>query len=169
MERNFTIYGKPGTLIKVTVTLLDDKTSGEKLSAIDLTPVKRVRRFSIVGDYYENNRLVSCGQCLTDFAEVVESLTGERKKAALEFLAIWDRWHLNDLRAGTIKQGQAIQKFLDSGWRYDYTDACKKLEEIGLYEDRGYKYGHKWLYEPLPKGFEGKIGKLITKIETTGG
>ena len=115
MERKFTIFGKPGTRIKVTVTLSNDKTSGEKLSAIDLTPVKRVRRFSVVGDYYENNRLVSCGQCLTDLADVVESLTGERKEAGLEFLAIWDRWHLNDLRAEQSNRAKRSKSFLTVG------------------------------------------------------
>ncbi len=72
---------------------------------------------------------------------------------------IWQKWHLNDTKAGTVKQ----QAFIDE-WKtnnsYDYTAACEALKEAGLYEDNGYKYGHSWLVDPLPE----EVIKEITDI-----
>ncbi len=72
---------------------------------------------------------------------------------------IWQKWHLNDTKAGTVKQ----QAFIDE-WKknnsYDYTAVCEALKEAGLYEDNGYKYGHSWLVNPLPE----EIIKEITDI-----
>lgn len=62
---------------------------------------------------------------------------------------IWDRWHLNDMRAGTILQEKAIREWVVNN-RYDYTSACEYLKSINLYEDGDYKYGTAWLKEDLP-------------------
>lgn len=35
----------------------------------------------------------------------------------------------------------------------------------GLYNDRGYIYGHDWLYEPVPKNMEELLNNLCDKIE----
>lgn len=59
--------------------------------------------------------------------------------------AIWDEWHLNDMRAGTDAQ-RAVLK----GFAGDYVAACAKLERVGLLVDNGYRYGSAWLHKDVP-------------------
>ena len=106
--------------------------------------------FTAVGTVWRGPKKVGIhhgGQCIDEIA----SLFPKDKKVQL-IHEIWKRWHLNDLRAGTPKQ----LKYLE-GWRkangvtgWDYDEACAALKEADLYEDEGVKYGHQWLYEPIP-------------------
>ena len=61
-------------------------------------------------------------------------------------LLLWERCHLNDLQAGTRRQTKALQE-KDKTLLHtkNYEKAVQYLKEIGLYEDRGYKYGMGWL------------------------
>lgn len=52
--------------------------------------------------------------------------------------AIWDRWHLSDMRAGCIHQVPVYRDEIDLG----ATPRCPVT---------GYKYGSKWLAEPVPR------------------
>lgn len=69
------------------------------------------------------------------------------KDKVARLVEIWKTYHLNDLHAGTKKQEEFIKKMLPN---YEYSNACVILKEAGIYEDRGYKYGHGWLYAPIP-------------------
>lgn len=60
---------------------------------------------------------------------------------------IWKTYHLNDMMPGTAKQMRAI-KMLHTLTTYE--DICKFLNSENLYEDCGYKYGHSWLFRPIP-------------------
>ena len=70
---------------------------------------------------------------------------------------MWQKYHLNDMHSGTPEQEEAIRQWKEAGNKYDYTEACKYLESIGLYEveyhgiefNGMYKYGHGWLYQPI--------------------
>ena len=68
----------------------------------------------------------------------------------VELLEVWDRWHLNDMKAGTPKQEEFIREWKKSN-KYDYNSVCKALEEAGLYIDNEYRYGSKWLTEEIPE------------------
>ena len=89
----------------------------------------------------------SCGQC----REYLDDLTNTRPGLDIAELArIWDRWHLNDMRAGSPAQEAWLR---DNGRRgHDYSDTCARLAEAGLNPDptTGYRYGSAWLSEPLP-------------------
>lgn len=87
---------------------------------------------------------VSCGQNLD---EIVDNIRTKKMKRIHE---IWKRYHLNDMKTGTKKQTEALDELKKTGWKYDYTEACICLTSIGLLEDRGYRYGHGWLYMPVP-------------------
>lgn len=65
-------------------------------------------------------------------------------------IQIWDKWHLNDMNAGTEKQTAFIKEW-EKDHKYDYTAVCEALKEAGIYEDNGYKYGHAWLVKLLPE------------------
>lgn len=94
-----------------------------------------------------------CGwQCSQDifmfFSSHPQEMTKENAEL-LDLLKLWRRWHLNDLRAGTKVQTDAL-----SAWEgypeADYKASCDYLESIGLLEERGYRYGHAWLFERVP-------------------
>ena len=73
------------------------------------------------------------------------------KSTLFSILDIWDRWHLNNLRAGTRGQNVLVKYYIRRVGYYKYEEVCKFLESKGLLYDRGHKYGSKWLYEPLPQ------------------
>lgn len=62
--------------------------------------------------------------------------------------AIWERWHLNGMRAGDPIQEDWLR---EHGHGKDYTETCGKLEAAGLLVSNGYKYGHAWKFEELPE------------------
>lgn len=67
---------------------------------------------------------------------------------------IWDEYHLNDMKAGTPEQ-EAFIKCWKKFHKYEYTDVCRALKDVGLYEvdldGEPYKYGHKWLSIEVPQ------------------
>lgn len=74
---------------------------------------------------------------------------GQGLPAILALADTWDRWHLNDTKAGTVKQTEALSDLDAKGLDY-YRAAMSHLEAKGLLVDRGYSYGSAWLLEPLP-------------------
>jgi hypothetical protein len=120
----------------------------------------------VEGPFKSGNCKGSCGQILMGYrrrnpeqedkrygykTDIAEFSNGWNREKWFDFLDIWDDWHLNDMRAGTIRQTAFLKYQKRAGWQYDYTEACEKLKRAGLYEDKGYKYGHGWLKEDLPK------------------
>jgi len=67
---------------------------------------------------------------------------------------LWDRWHLNDMRAGDSAQESLIREAKHDGWkpnpRDDYHSTCLLLEQNGLLEHNGYRYGTSWKTEEVP-------------------
>jgi hypothetical protein len=71
---------------------------------------------------------------------------------------LWSLYHMNDMRAGTVEQIQAIEDGVKNGKlaeRHTYDDACTYLKDCGLYEvvhdGASYKYGTKWIYQDIPE------------------
>ena len=94
-----------------------------------------------------------CGwQCSQDilmfFASHPQEMTKENAEL-LDLLKLWRRWHLNDLCAGSNIQKEALLTW-EGHSEADYKASCNYLESIGLLEERGYKYGHAWLFERVP-------------------
>ena len=68
------------------------------------------------------------------------------------FNEVWNRWHLNDMRAGTPKQEEALREAENAGWEHkSYDGALAKLAELGLKVDGGYVYGSAWNHEDVPE------------------
>lgn len=105
-------------------------------------------RLSITGNVW-NARKTDCylgGQCRE---ELVKLLRGN--SLFQEISAVWDKWHLNDMHAGTPKQEEVLAAHKaewDGKDHYDW--ACEMLEVEGLLVDDGHKYGSKWLKQELP-------------------
>lgn len=72
-------------------------------------------------------------------------------KDTKKFFELWDRWHLNHMRAGTSKQEKYLWEH--AGERDGYTEQLKLLIDVGLNpdSDNGYVYGSQWLYEEVPE------------------
>lgn len=69
-----------------------------------------------------------------------------------EFAAVWDRWHLNRMKAGTPAQEAWLR---DHPWDRQrdgdhYTWAEATLAAAGLQPDGDYSYGSAWLAEEVP-------------------
>ena len=117
--------------------------------------------FSVCGDIYDHIKtdVYCCGQCLNEIAEFVHDPLFK------EIHSYWKQYHLNDLHAGTSEQEKAVADWEANGNKYDYTEACNYLKSIGLYEvehnGKPYKYGHAWLYEPIPESDLVRIEEII--------
>ncbi len=74
---------------------------------------------------------------------------------------LWDRWHLNGMKAGNRKQLEYIEQHGING---DYDAICKALDAASLLVVDGYKYGSAWLYEPVPAKVVNELKKLFAKV-----
>lgn len=103
------------------------------------------------------NALGACGQIdmhlKNEVAKIAPAL-GWSHGLIREFLAVWDRWHLNTMKAGTSAQ-EAHLKAIENefpGYPMSHYDwACKRLDIANLLVDNGYKYGTSWLREEVPE------------------
>ena len=111
---------------------------------------------SICGEVYKDSNkidmnIVTAGQCLEEcLHEVLNNPkdSKENKELMRKIYSLWQEYHLNDLRAGTKTQTEFIRLHCKD---MDYTQIKEKLKEVGLYEDRGYKYGTAWLIQAIPE------------------
>ena len=116
---------------------------------------------SICGNIWNSRHtdIVCGGQCIDEIAKYIKTPLMQKIET------IWKRWHLNGMKAGTPEQEVAVKKYrAEHGRRYDYTELCEYLKQIGLYEveftgktvgrmydHEPYKYGHAWIIEDLPE------------------
>ena len=109
----------------------------------------------VVGPLPGGNCLGSCGQIIMDWTPIVNYAKGWTPSMVRRFLDIWDRWHLNDMQAGTPEQMDFARKYYKEHNRANYDEICNALKNAGLYEivqadGTLYKYGHAFLFEPIP-------------------
>lgn len=106
--------------------------------------------------YRVDGRLSFVGRGRHGSGQVCEHLTkdnpapGFTRKTCFRLKQAWERWHLNDMRAGTPKQEELVRKWRLTAEDKGYTAACKMLEENDLLIDDGYRYGTAWLKEEVP-------------------
>lgn len=109
----------------------------------------------VIGPTTGGHCVGSCGQIRDDLPNPVQYGTGWNAELLNRFLEIWERWHLNDMQAGTPAQMEAVREGREAGLCKDYDATCEYLKARGLYEveheGKPYKYGHAWLTEPVPQ------------------
>ncbi len=140
-------YGNGRKVCRLTLELniLSGYGHGKKLT-IDLTPTDEpYRKVSIVGDVWNSSEtdIIMGGQMQDEILDYVDT------KQTRRIVELWDRWHLNDMKAGTRLQQECLATY-GKDERYDYDVACKRLADNNLLIDRGYKYGSAWLVEIVP-------------------
>jgi hypothetical protein len=98
----------------------------------------------------------SCGQIVMHVPDITNLAQGWDQDTISKFFAVWHRWHLNDMRAGSQVQENWLREhpITESEYAYPkshYEVASAKLAEVGLNPDKdGYLYGHAWKNEELP-------------------
>lgn len=142
---------------KIDYLELGRKTCPVEIS-IELRDTDNGPELSICGDIWNHKHtdLYCSGQCLDTIAKYID--TPEFR----ELHRLWKRWHLNSLKAGDREQEEAVKKYLETN-QYDYKEVCKYLESINLLEHNGYRYGTKWLYEPIDPQDLNRIKEIIQK------
>lgn len=93
----------------------------------------------------------SCGQC--GIAPIVEHAPGWDAETVERLRQVWDRWHLNDMRAGSpvqmdwLRANPVTAVYPES--HYEKVGAA--LADAGINPDAdGYRYGHAWKQEDVP-------------------
>ena len=106
--------------------------------------------------YSADGRLSFIGSGRHGSGQVFDHLTkdtpapGFTRKDCFRLKQAWERWHLNDMRAGTPKQEELVRKWRLTADDKSYSEACKMLESNDLLIDGGYRYGTAWLKEEVP-------------------
>lgn len=140
------------TLIFITIEEIK-----EKAKTIDLKEVDKQIVLSMYGRVHYPRKLscITVGQ-ISDVMRIwaINDMFKEYRidKATLySLLDIWNRWHLNNMRAGTRGQLALVRYYIQETGNSKFEDICQYLKSKGLLYDRGHKYGGAWLYEPLPQ------------------
>lgn len=97
-----------------------------------------------------------CGQITDVLRDPMDYADGWSNALCVRLAQAWDRWHLNDMRAGTAEQMDFLRQFPKGthnathpgNW---YGWACERLKEAGLHTDNGYRFGSAWLREDVPQ------------------
>ena len=94
----------------------------------------------------------SCGQIVMQEWDLKSYAPGWTSDLVAQFRAVWDRWHLNDLTAGTPAQEEWLRAN-PAHKRNDYPARLAALTSAGLNPDpsNGYVYGSAWLLEEVPQ------------------
>ena len=112
----------------------------------------------VEGPLKSGNAIGSCGQIEMHLKDEQPSLTpvnGIDRATMAKFFNVWDRWHLNDMKAGDDEQEQFLRDNPMSKESYSYPKsyydaACAHLAAHGLNPHNGYSYGHAWKHEDVP-------------------
>lgn len=102
----------------------------------------------------------ACGQIVTHLTpdHMCEYAPGWDKNMLRLFLAIWDRYHLNDMNVCTPVQALALE-VLSGEYSGDTTNHCYESRSIlrkvnayhSVYNGKPSRYGHAWYYEDVPE------------------
>ena len=136
---------------------------------VELEPAREdLLELTICGEIKNGNGggFYSGGQ---NISEVVSYYPTKRLQRIQE---IWERYHLNGMKAGTSKQKEVLdahKKTLSKKEREEfnqdhYANCLKVLEAAGLKEDRGYTYGSAWLIEEIPADIIEEIKALFQPL-----
>lgn len=156
---------------------IDYMHMGRRNNAVDLEVELREDKygrpvFSARGRIWNTRHtdVVCAGQCLDEIVKRTIDLYANRTLDTFLYIySLWKKYHLNDMHAGTPEQEEAVNKWKEAGNKYDYTEACKYLESIGLYEvpykslefTGIYAYGSAWLYREIDSLDLRRIHKLM--------
>jgi len=156
----FELYRK-NTKVLCTKRFAEIFVKLEEIDGIDYETLKKVRTYCLsVWAYF----LGGSGQCQDEIKNYLHCVKEKDKEKLLFILDIWNKYHSNNMKAGTKKQMDFIKsneetKNLRIG--IDYTKIKDILRNNDLLVDRRYEFGCGWLVEQIPQETLIKIRKLI--------
>ena len=149
-------------MVKRFLGKVDYRGTGKRYKAYVEFELSPDGNFTMSGEIWNTKEtdIVAGGQMVNELVKYFPHDT--RLKRMVE---IWERWHLNDMKAGTPAQEFAIADWLKhNGNEYEYTAACDYLQSVGLYTvpdprdyTKTYRYGHAWLKEEIPENVKATI------------
>ncbi|MBI3622465.1 hypothetical protein HY212_00090 [Candidatus Pacearchaeota archaeon] len=124
---------------------IDYNGTGRKINKVEIEVKLNDGRLSICGSIWNNPHtdLISGGQNIDEIADLFPN--NERVQ---RIKAVWERYHLNDLEAGSPKQEEYLRnnpvtcKYSES----HYEKTCKALKNAGLNPDLSYLHNGKPYY-----------------------
>lgn len=133
------------TSLKVTVDIRMEQVEGAHETTEHVT-IAGPLDFAITANVWQprGKDIVAAGPAF-GFLDDLDSYTyGEDLVTFLKGAA--DKWHLNTMKAGCVHQDDTVPEGVTDviGWRLDNVPPCPVV---------GYKYGRKWLVEPLTDEF----------------
>lgn len=145
--------------MKYTINLgkIDYNGRGRKTNQVEIEVRLEEGKLSICGSIWNNihSDIYSGGQNIEEIASLFP-----HNKRVQRIKQVWERYHLNDLAAGSPKQEDWLRSHPLAGidWEVSYYErACESLKEAGLNPDpnyihngKPYEYGTAWLKEELP-------------------
>lgn len=152
----------PRTRVTINVELQPmHYRTGQTVDHLPVLPI--ITRLSISGTETEGRREVSGGQ-ITEALRRVNHPNELRLDECAELADLWDRWHLNDMRAACIHQAaEAKALYVELPGYSNEAVRWERLRELPCPE--GYKYGDAWLVEYLPPEVEQRIRQLTGLVE----
>lgn len=121
----------------------------------------------VIGPRSNGDAAGSAGQVIMSFREYdargyqsindISPAPGWTRDTVKQFFDIWQRWHLNDMRAGSAAQETWLRANPIPAAEYAYPKshyeaASAKLAAAGLNPDAdGYAYGSAWKFESVPE------------------
>lgn len=120
---------------------------GSPMTTIDHQVVDGYWRFSVSATLWAQTDSPDCyaaGQCIDEVRKLPRAQT---------LCDLWERWHLNDMRAGCAHQTPA---YLPGGG-YD-------LDAVPPCPETGYRFGHAWLLEPIPDDERERIVTVLSQL-----
>jgi len=112
----------------------------------------------VEGPLPSGNALGGCGQIdmtLRNQQATITPVNGITRGQMAQFFKVWDRYHLNDMKAGDAVQEAFLRDhpMAKESYAYPkshYTVACEYLAAHGLNPHDGYNYGSAWKREEVP-------------------
>lgn len=146
MQKKVKFLSADGQAVRLTIEI---RTKGNTVQDWDtLEEIENAKVLSITGDCGNG-----CGQIVDSFVPT------PTQKLLVDF---WHENHMNDLSAGTKRQTEYLREagvFAD-GWEYER--AVSVLHDADLLCDRGYIYGHGWLYRSFD---EAELDRIVKAVE----
>ena len=105
--------------------------------------------FSVCASYYAGG-----GQCLDTLMKIYEEQNVFVPYNIALLTGLWEKYHLNDLHAGTPEQEDYLHSIGITGFANNYEKCCEELKKVNLYECewKGKKsyFGGSWFHWDIP-------------------
>lgn len=116
--------------------------------------------FSASAIYYNGG-----GQCLDRLMKIYKEQNVFVPSKIKLLTELWEKYHLNDLHAGTPEQEDYLNSIGITGFGNNYKQCCEELKKVNLYECewKGKKsyFGGSWFHWDIPAEDIEKIKMLI--------